>query len=309
MRSILALGVLVVACSSESANVAPALGTDAGVDDAVAPRSDAGAAAEADAATEPKPDASVALDAAMPTAQEMEPNNGQPETAVNALSIPGAIRGTIDPADDIDVFSIDVKPGEYWEWRAEPTADLSPLITMFDTAPNSLNPTALGWADAGASAVLQHFALRPGKFVVAMRDARNRAPSQKKGGPSFGYTLRAARGTLASKPVTFPSTMSGKLTSVGSIDTYAFTTTKGKGWDIVVKAQRKSTPSTLDARISLFDVAGNRAIITNDNVSQSITDSQIGSNDALSGAYLVIVENEGTNPADLSYEIEFKSRP
>jgi hypothetical protein len=50
------------------------------------------------------------------------------------------------------------------------------------------------------------------------------------------------------------------------------------------------------------------AIITNDTVSTTITDSQVGGAAALTGDIIVIVDNEGVNTTDLSYEIEFKLR-
>jgi hypothetical protein len=242
------------------------------------------------------------------TQTESEPNGGATVTEVNAMTLPGAMKGAISPANDTDIFSIDVAPGQYWEWTASPSADLAPLITLFDTAPNSLNPTYIGYAAQGQVAKLQHFVLRPGTLVAAMRDARNRTPSQNKGGPSFGYTLEAKRVTPTPTAVTFPVVKQGRLSSVGASDLYAFTDTMGKGFDIIVRAARKSPPSTLDSRISLFDVSGTRAIITNDNVSMTIPDSQIGGASPLTGTFLVIVDNEGANEADLSYEIEFKLR-
>jgi hypothetical protein len=244
-----------------------------------------------------------------PSQTEMEPNNGAATTEVNTMIVPGTMSGKIDPANDSDIFSVDVMPGQYWEWTATPSADLAPLVTLFDTAPASLNPTAIAPAGAGVPATLQHFVLRPGKFVVAMRDARNRTPSQNKGGPSFGYALAAKQVMRTPVAVTFPSIKQGRLTSLGGTDLYAFTTTTGKGFDIIVRASRKAPASTLDARLSLYDVAGNKAIITNDNTSTTIPDPQVGSASEFSGNYMVVVDNEGTNDADLSYEIEFKLRP
>jgi hypothetical protein len=142
-----------------------------------------------------------------------------------------------------------------------------------------------------------------------MRDARNRAPSENKGGPSFGYTLRASKSAIAPVAVTFPASKSGRLASLGSVDLYKFTGTSGKGFDIVIRAARKTAPSTLDSRLSLYDLTSNRAVITNDNVSMSIPDSQVGGAGALVGDFVVVVDNEGTNAADLSYDIEFKLRP
>jgi len=76
----------------------------------------------------------------------------------------------------------------------------------------------------------------------------------------------------------------------------------------VINAERKAVPSTLDSRLSLFDLTNKKAIITNDNAAGT-TDSQVGSADPLPSTYMVIVENEGKDATDLSYEIQFKLRP
>jgi hypothetical protein len=143
--------------------------------------------------------------------------------------------------------------------------------------------------------------------VVGVRDARNVGADGGKGGPTYGYSLVGKRKTPQPVSVTFPSTKAGKLASLGSVDLYTFTGTNNKGWDIVIRAKRKASPSTLDSRLSLFDLTNNKPIITNDN-DATTTDSQIGSADPAPSTYLVIVENEGKNDADLSYEIEFKQR-
>ena len=217
------------------------------------------------------------------------------------------MNGKIDPVADVDLFAVDLVPGEFWEWSAAPTgADLAPHITVFDTA--GLDPTVVGYAAAGKPAALQHFVLRPGTFIMAMRDARNVPAPGTKGGPTYGYAVTGKRGTPKPVVVAFPMTKTGKLTSVGAEDFYTFTGTGGKGFDIVVNADRKLPRSTLDSRISLFDLDTKTAIITNDNAAGT-TDSQIGGADPLPHSYLVIVDNEGKDDTDLSYEIQFKVRP
>ena len=119
--------------------------------------------------------------------------------------------------------------------------------------------------------------------------------------------MTGKRGTPKPVTVTFPTTKTGKLASVGAEDFYTFTGTGGKGFDIVINADRKLPRSTLDSRISLFDLTAKKALITNDNAAGT-TDSQIGG-DALPSTYLVIVDNEGKDDTDLSYEIQFKLRP
>lgn len=289
------------ACSSDPSSTAS--GSDAGAS------SDAPSSATKDGPDETSTLADGGADAEEPAtiATEVEPNNGTPIEAIGTMALPGTMNGAIDPASDVDTFAIDLAPGEFWDWTATPTgADLAPHVLIFDTTKGNLNPNVVGLAGAGAPATLQHFVLRPGKFVVVVRDARN-VGAGGKGGPTYGYALTARRKAPQPIAVTFPTTKTGKLASLGSVDLYTFTGTNGKGWDIVIRAQRKASPSTLNSRLSVFDLTSKQAVATNDNVAGT-TDSQLGGATAAPSTYMVIVENEGTNPADLSYEIEFKNR-
>src|SRR4051812_38924693 len=58
-------------------------------------------------------DAGKDVEQPLTSATEVEPNNGQPETAVNAMKLPGIMNGKIDPANDIDIFTIDLTPGDF----------------------------------------------------------------------------------------------------------------------------------------------------------------------------------------------------
>lgn len=252
-------------------------------------------------------DAGADVEEPLTVADEVEPNNGTTKTEVGTMALPGTMNGKIDPANDADLFSVKLAPGDFWEWTATPkSADLAPHVIVFDSA-GGLNPIVAGFAGAGSPAVVQHFVLRTGTFVAGVRDARNVGADGGKGGPTFGYALTAKRKALQPTTVTFPSTKTGKLASVGSVELYTFTGTNNKGWDIIIRAARKAQPSSLDSRLSLFDLTNQKPIATNDNAAAT-NDSQLGSDDAAPSTYLVIVENEGKDGSDLSYEIEFKNR-
>ena len=294
---------LVVSCSSDPSPVEGSPTPDAGGrDSAATPEPDSGTGAN-DAGTD-------SGGGPLTEQNEVEPNDGKTETEVGAMTLPGQMTGKLDPANDVDIFGVTLTPGELYEWTLTPTGgELTPHVTVFDTTPNNLNPTALvAGTTKGAPITLQHFVLRPGKFVAAVRDSRNVPNASGAGGPAFGYTLVGRTKAAAPVAVTFPATKTGKLASLGAVDLYTFTTTNGKGFDIVLRAERKAQPSTLDSRLSLFDITKKQAIITNDNAAGT-TDSQIGSANGVTGSYMVIVDNEGTNPADLSYELEFSLRP
>ncbi|MBS2014758.1 MAG: hypothetical protein JST00_17855 [Deltaproteobacteria bacterium] len=295
---------LVAACSDASSPVGPAGDAGATPDTGTSSGGDAGGGGDSspgDAATDaPEPN---------PIQTEVEPNNGSTATDLGTMKIPGTMNGKIDPANDVDIFSIAPSPGEFWEWTLTPSgADLAPNLTVFDTAANNLNPTVLVAGAAGSPILIEHFVLRTGTFVAAVRDARNVPTGTGKGGPTYGYSLVAKRKAPAPIPVTFPSTKSGKLKSLGAVDLYTFTGTNGKGFDIVIRAARLPSPSTLDSRLSLFDITGKKALITNDDAAGT-SDSQVGSPDPAPSTYMVIVENEGKDATNLSYEIEFTLRP
>lgn len=293
---------LFVACS-DSATPAD----DGGVDAATS--NDASTAVDtAVPATDGAP-ADAASDAGLTLANEVEPNDGKTTTEVGTMVLPGTMNGKIDPADDTDVFTLTLAPGEFWEWTLAPTsADLAPHLAVFDTSPSSKNPTALVAGKVSTPLSLEHFVLNTGTFVAAVRDARNVPTKTGRGGPGYGYALTGRRKTLNPIAVTFPSSKSGRLASLGAVDVYAFTTTNGKGFDVTLRAKRKTAPSTLDSRMSLFEVSGKRTLITNDNEATS-TDSQFGGDTALTGTHYVIVDNEGTDATDLSYDLEFSLRP
>ena len=253
-------------------------------------------------------DAGADVEETPTVASEIEPNDGKTATQIGTMVLPGTMNGVIDPVNDTDIFAIKLSPGDFWDWTATPSsADLAPHVIVFDTAAG-LNPNVVGFAGAGQPAKLQHFVLRTGTFVVGMRDARNVGADGGKGGPTYGYALTGKRGVAQPIAVTFPSTKSGKLASVGSVDLYTFTGTNGKGFDVEITAARKAVPSTLDSRLSIFDLTAKKAIITNDNAAGT-TDSQIGSPDPAPSTYMVIVENEGKDGTDLSYDIAFTLRP
>lgn len=291
-----AVALVVFACSSGDAATPAAAEVDAGTP----------AAKDAGATESPVDAGSDAGAPELASGTESEPNNGAKTTEVNAMVVPGEMKGAIDPANDADIFTFSVSPGELWQWTITPEKDLAAHLAVFDTTPDNLNPPRVTFGSAGAPAVLDHFVLRSGSFAAGVRDARNVPNASGKGGPTFGYTLRGVKKTVAPVAVTFPSTKSGKLAGPGALDFYSFHASKDTAFGIVIKAERKAKPSTLDSRLSLFDVTHQTAIITNDNAGTS-KDSQVGGKIPADADYLVILENEGNDPTDLSYDIVFQT--
>ncbi len=302
-RSILLLPpsvlLLAVACSSTTAPPGSTAGTEDAGGTPTAPAKEAGS-------TEPEEEDGGNEPDAGPTQQEKEPNDGTTETEVGTMTIPGSMGGALDPKGDVDLFSIAPQPGELWEWTLAPVGGaLAPSLTVFDLAGNS--PTMLGTSDTGTPLKLQHFVLASGNWLAAVRDSRNPTGAKNVGGPSFTYTLTATKKTPSPTAVTIPSTKTGKLASLSSVDLYSFTLPTSTGLDVIIRAERKAQPSTLDSRVSIFETGTKKSLGTNDDASGQTPDSQLGGT-LPAGSYVVVVDNEGTNGADLSYEIEFKLR-
>lgn len=306
MRSLpFALVLLTIAACSDESSPTTSSPADGGT-------SPDGSSSRKDGGGTDIPDVDAGSDSGEPplaSQSEKEPNNGATATEIDAMTLPGIMKGAIDPANDVDIFSITPAAGEFWEWTLAPSgADLAPHLTIFDTDPgNKTNPNVLAKGDAAQAVTLQHFVLGSGKFVAAVRDARNVPSPTGRGGATYGYTLTAKKKTPAPIAVTFPSTKTGKLASLSSVDLYAFTLTASTGLDVIIRAERKTAPSTLDSRLSLFNVTTKTSVGTNDDASGSTTDSQLGGT-LPAGSYVAVVENEGTNATDLSYEIEFALR-
>lgn len=292
-----------VACSSSESS--PSDPGDGG--STTPPRNDGSTTPPDEDSATPGTDAGSDVETPLTKQSEKEPNNGMSASDVNAMTLPGEMSGVID-VDDQDVFSLTLAPGDLWEWTATPTtADLAPHLVVFDIAPNSLNPTRLTQSAAGMPATLSHFVLRPGTFVAALRDARNVPDKTGKGGATYGYKLSGVKKAPPATPITFPATKTGKLGSLSALDFYSFQGNMGQGFDIVLKAKRKQPASTLDSRISLFNMTSKTTLITNDDIAGS-DDSEVGGVFPANALYLLVVENEGTVGTDLSYELSFTLR-
>ncbi len=104
----------------------------------------------------------------------------------------------------------------------------------------------------------------------------------------------------------------GRLGSLGGVDPYSFTGKAGKGYEVVLRAKRKGfllrsirgsrcSTSRRNARSSRTTIAPPRA--TPNLAKTSLSGAHYVS------AHYVIVDNEGTDATDLSYDLEFSLHP
>ena len=227
---------------------------------------------------------------------------------VNALAIPGDVTGAVDPADDLDIFTVQLSAGDTWQWQLE-AADGGLLAGHLAIAEHANKvPNLVGRAAAGGAVTQEQFALSSGRYNVFVRDVRNvTAPSQHLGGPAYDYRLTVTKQVKTPAPLTLPANLTATLPSRTAQALYSFTTTTSSMVVISVKAQNKAPASDLDGRLSLFDANAKLWLKTND-------DQVLGSNaDPLiqgtlpAGTYVIVLDNVSPAASDLSYELHVTS--
>jgi hypothetical protein len=158
-------------------------------------------------------------------------------------------------------------------------------------------------AAAGGSAEQEHFVLEAQTYFAVIRDLRNvGSSSQHVGGAGHTWELTARKTPRAPIALVIPSTAQGMLRTKNAIAIYSFTLTQQTGFDIELKATRKSPPSNIDSRMSLFDATKKKWLLTNGDISGSITDSKLGGVLPPSD-YVLVVENVDPAATDLSFEL------
>ena len=113
---------------------------------------------------------------------EKEPNAGFRKP--NEIKIPQTIRGTIEAANDVDVFRFTGRAGQ--KVRIESLSvrygsTLDPLVTLHDARGHTLATSD----DMGGKldAALTHTLAQDGVYFLSIMDAHDR------GGPTYGYAL------------------------------------------------------------------------------------------------------------------------
>jgi hypothetical protein len=313
MKRLFALAAFALTHCASDPTAAPAA-SDAGampLDGSIEAEGGRSDAANADAGTD-KWTTVNGFEPGSPPTNEMEPNNGATPTELNPMAIPSRTTGAIGSPDDQDIFSLPFTTGRFVSLRIIPDgSNLEPKLSVFDTNRNSPNPTRIVRTNKKTVAPrLITFVLNAGSFVGGVQDVRNTGTSARVGGPDFKYSIEAT--TVSTTPIkaSFPMVVKDTLQNPGDLGVIGFTGTRGFAFSIVVRAKRKTVPSDLDTRVSLFSVTNNSNVLTNDNLPSS-TDSEIRGQLPFDGEYLLIVEDEADHmfdaPLDLSYEVEFKA--
>lgn len=240
----------------------------------------------------------------LPTVAEVEPNDGTTTDAgvqTQLVAFPSNVTGAINPADDLDVFSASLVAGDVWTWTLETKGSaMAPHLGISELG-NKV-PTMAAKGAAGGSAEQEQFVFETETFFAIVRDARNVGTSQHVGSPGHTYQLTGRKTPRTPTALVVPSTAQGTLRTKTAIATYAFTLTQQTGLDIELKGTRKAAPSNVDSRMSLFDATKKKYLLTNDDISGSITDSKLGGVLPPSD-YVLVVENVSPDATDLSFEL------
>lgn len=255
-------------------------------------------------------DSSVVEDGStLPSYSESEPNNGTlldgGAIQVNTYTPPGAISGTISPADDVDAFGLSFEVGSVWSWEVVPAASLAPVLFVSDNRPQNDpdgTPNTLVKGAAGETIRQEQFVFAARTYYGAVGDARS--AGSKAGG---AYVLTVAPLTRTPTALQPGKVVKATLASRGAIDLYSITTMGGDGWDLDIRAHRKTPASDMDSFVSIYETNLKKRLLSNDDISLNESDSHIGTSIA-SGSYVVVVSNLTEAPTDLSYEIELTSR-
>lgn len=260
-----------------------------------------------DAARTPPRDASVpdaTPDAGPAVPAESEPNDGTSETDLDVVTVPGRVTGAIGKADDTDVFGVDLAAGDFWTITVDPAGSpVAPHLGVIQKGDRVPRLVAVG--TPGQRTTQDVFVLASERYFVSVRDARNvpAASSQKVGSAAHTYALVAEKKTPTLTTLPVPGTVQGTLASRSGAQLFAMKLVATTGFDLDVRAKRRTPATDLDTRVSLFDAGRKVWIITNDDLSLSQTDSRIGSDALPPGDYVVVVDNVSPTAAQREFEI------
>lgn len=297
-----------VACSTSESAAPESSGTDdSPVDSGTKKKKDAAPKTADDASSD---DSGTAEDGStLPSYSENEPNNGAlldgGALQVNSFSPPGTMSGTISPADDVDAFGLGLDVGTVWSWQVVPAASLAPLLFVTDNRPDSDPdgaPNTLVKGMAGETILQEQFVFASRTYYGGIGDSR--AAGSKVGG---GYTLSVTQVTRTPVQLQAGKVVKATLASRGAIDLYGITAAGGNGWDLDIRAHRKTPASDMDSFVSIYDTKLKKRLLSHDDISLTESDSHVGTSIA-TGSYVVVVSNLTEAPTDLSYEIELTPR-
>lgn len=219
------------------------------------------------------------------TINEGEPNNSTAQA--NPISPPVTVRGTINPAGDVDFFVFDGRRGQQLSvdinaQTLTPPSPLDSVVTLFDSRGNQLAEN--DDADGSLDSRLRFTLPSTGRFVIRIRHF------DQKGGPAYIYhavvtltepgggrlpvTEREPNNTLQQANAISPDvTVSGSFGQFGDTDVFGFSGRAGQRVTIQTRAERLAPPSPADTVVALLDAGGRELATNNDDPRGGTRDS------------------------------------
>ncbi len=238
-----------------------------------------------------------------PLVNESEPNNSI--TQATLIVPPVTVRGTINPAGDVDVFAFDARRGQHLRVDIDaqtltPPSSLDSVVTLLDSRGNQVaeNDDTEGSLDS----LLQVTIPGTGRFFIRVRHF------DQKGGPSFTYEMKVTltdqdggRPTVSEQEpnnslqqanaITPDVTVSGSLGQFGDVDFFSFNGRAGQRVTIMTTAERLTPPSPADTVVALLDATGREVASNNDDPRGGTRDSFLQATLPSAGPFFVTLRD------------------
>jgi hypothetical protein len=240
------------------------------------------------------PDTSKPDAPAVATITEQEPNNGATETEHNAITPPVLIQGAIGTADDLDIFSFTAQAGDRLVVEVKSAGDLQPHLAIND--PTSALPPGPAVSAGPGDVMAEYYVVKPGLYMIFLRDRRNVGTSQHVGGPSFSYTVSVLPLTRPPVQTSIGSQQSSSLSPAGTIRVFAFSAVQDDLLDLSVQV---GPSSSVDARLTLFHTGQKSWHGTNEDPLEP--SALLQGKMPFSGTYHAIVENVSGDSTNLDF--------
>ncbi|HXF05773.1 MAG TPA: DVUA0089 family protein [Blastocatellia bacterium] len=230
---------------------------------------------------------------------ESEPNNSTAQA--NPITPPVTVRGTINPAGDVDFFVFDGRRGQQLlvdidAQTLTPPSSLDSVVTLMDSRGNQLaeNDDADGSLDSRLQVTLPS----TGRYLIRIRHF------DQKGGPAYTYnavvtltepgggrlpvTEQEPNNTIQQANTITPNvTISGSFGQFGDTDVFSFSGRAGQRVTIVTRADRLAPPSPADTVVSVLDAGGRQLATNNDDPRGGTRDSFLEATLPSTGTFFV----------------------
>ena len=200
--------------------------------------------------------------------------------AFGTISSTHTLAGSIDPGDDVDMYSFDVSSGQTVNFDIDrPSGSLDSVIRVFDSNGNQLainDDAAAPGESFSVESYLVHTFDSSGRFYIGVSNFGNSSYSavtgdgDRTGSTTGAYTLTATTDSDTNDQIHeaisvgnltgTTSTRTGSISPANDVDMYSFVV--GSGDEIVIDVDR--TSGTLDSYIRLFTSSGTQIAFNDD---------------------------------------------